>query len=79
MSNESIKILAVDDDPDVLEIIEYNLKNEGYDVYTASNGEEALLKAEHLNPDLIILDIMMPKLDGIETCKRLRKIEKLKD
>lgn len=79
MSNSKIKILAVDDEPDVLEIIEYNLKAEGYQVFLANNGEEALQKVEAIKPDLIILDIMMPKLDGIETCKRLRKMEQFKD
>lgn len=72
MSNHPIKILVVDDEPDILEIIEYNLKKEGYDVYLASNGEECLKIAKDLKPHLIILDIMMPRLDGIETCKRLR-------
>jgi two-component system alkaline phosphatase synthesis response regulator PhoP len=79
MNNSKIKILAVDDEHDVLEIIEYNLKTEGYQVFLAQNGEEALKKAIEIKPDLIILDIMMPKLDGMETCKRLRKMEQFKD
>lgn len=73
------KILAVDDEPDILEIIAYNLAKEGYDVATASNGVDAIKTAKEFRPDLIILDIMMPKMDGIETCRQLREIDKLKD
>lgn len=73
------KILAVDDEPDILEIIAYNLNKEGYDVSTANNGVDAVKMARENKPDLIILDIMMPKQDGIETCRQLREIEKLKD
>jgi len=72
MDTKAKKILIADDEPDILEIIEYNLKNEGYEVYTASNGDEALTKAKHLKPDLIILDIMMPRKTGIEVCEILR-------
>jgi two-component system alkaline phosphatase synthesis response regulator PhoP len=72
------KILAVDDEPDILEIIAYNLAKEGYDVATASNGVDAIKIAKEFRPDLIILDIMMPKMDGIETCRQIREIEKLK-
>ena len=72
MDIKAQKILIADDEPDILEIIEYNLKNEGYEVYTASNGDEALTKAKHLKPDLIILDIMMPRKTGIEVCEILR-------
>lgn len=79
MSNPKIKILVVDDEPDIIELIEYNLLKEGYDVYTATNGEEALLKVKEIKPDLIVLDIMMPKLDGIETCRQIRAIDSLKD
>lgn len=73
----SKKILIVDDDPDIREILTYNLKKENYLVFTASNGKEALEKAQQLVPDLILLDIMMPEMDGIETCQELRKLSTL--
>ena len=66
------KILLVDDEPDILEILEYNLTKEGYEVATASNGEEGLKQADAIQPDLIILDIMMPVMDGVEVCRQLR-------
>jgi two-component system alkaline phosphatase synthesis response regulator PhoP len=66
------RILIADDEPDILEIINYNLSKEGYEVYTAKDGNEALDRAKLLNPDLIILDIMMPKKTGIEVCNILR-------
>lgn len=66
------KILLVDDEPDILEILKYNLKKEGYDVATAGNGEEGIKQAEEFQPDLIILDIMMPVMDGVEVCRQLR-------
>ncbi|MEM6769832.1 MAG: response regulator transcription factor [Bacteroidota bacterium] len=66
------KILLVDDEPDILEILKYNLKKEGYEVATAGNGEEGLRRAEEFQPDLIILDIMMPVMDGVEVCRQLR-------
>ena len=66
------KILIADDEPDILEIIQYNLQSEGYEVATAKNGDEAIEKAKHFNPDLIILDIMMPGKNGIEVCNILR-------
>ena len=72
MDNEKLKILIVDDEPDILEILKINLKNAGYKVYSASNGKKALKKADLIIPDLIILDIMMPIMDGIETCERQR-------
>lgn len=68
-----MKILLVDDEPDILEFMEYNLKKENYDVFKANNGKEALQKAKQILPDLIILDIMMPEMDGIETCRALRE------
>ncbi len=77
MSDQKAKILLVDDEPDILEIVSYNLKNEGYQVYTAENGEEALKKARKKKPDLVILDVMMPVMDGIETCERMRKMSEL--
>lgn len=66
------KILVVDDEPDILEILAYNLRKEGFQVTTASNGEEGLKKAEEIKPDLIILDIMMPQMDGVEVCRNIR-------
>ena len=66
------KILVADDEPDILEIIQYNLKKEGYDVLTAKDGDDALTKAKQYKPDLIILDIMMPKRTGVEVCEILR-------
>ncbi|MFQ5447784.1 MAG: response regulator transcription factor [Saprospiraceae bacterium] len=69
---EDIKILVVDDEPDILEILSYNLSKEGYTVITASNGEEAVEKAVAEKPKLIILDIMMPQMDGVEVCRSLR-------
>ncbi|MEX0810697.1 MAG: response regulator transcription factor [Chitinophagales bacterium] len=75
----SIKILLVDDEPDILEFMQYNLEKEGYNIYTAENGRDAIKIAEDINPQLIILDIMMPVMDGIETCRELRAIPKLKN
>ncbi|MBE0422441.1 MAG: response regulator transcription factor [Lutibacter sp.] len=72
MKNSDIKILLVDDEPDVLEIVGYNLKNEGYKIYTAKNGIEAVESAKKHEPHLIILDIMMPEMDGIEACEKIR-------
>ena len=66
------KILIADDEPDILEIIQYNLQNEGYEVMTAKNGNEAIEQAKRFTPDLIILDIMMPGKNGIEVCNILR-------
>ena len=72
MKKKDIKILLVDDEPDVIEIIRYNLDQEGYKLYTASDGKEALKKAKKNIPHLIIMDVMMPKMDGIEACEQLR-------
>lgn len=79
MSTGKHKILIVDDEPDIRELIEYNLKKEGYQVYTASNGQEAVTEAKRVLPDLIILDIMMPKMDGIEACRILRTMHEFKN
>lgn len=79
MKKKDIKILLVDDEPDILEIVGYNLSNEGYSVFTAHNGKEALLVAERHQPELILLDIMMPEMDGIETCEKLREKSQFKD
>jgi two-component system alkaline phosphatase synthesis response regulator PhoP len=78
MNNPKQKILIVDDEPDIIELIEYNLKKEGYQVFTASNGLEAIQVAKKSLPDLIILDVMMPKLDGIEACRQLRAMPEFK-
>lgn len=77
MSDHKATILLVDDEPDILEIVGYNLKNEGYQVFTAQNGEEALKKAKKKKPDLVIIDVMMPVMDGIEACERMRKMSEL--
>jgi two-component system alkaline phosphatase synthesis response regulator PhoP len=69
---EKIKILLVDDEPDIIEFMKYNLSREGYEVLTASNGTEALKLNEKHRPQLIILDIMMPAMDGIEACRSIR-------
>ena len=79
MENASIKILLVDDEPDILEFMEYNLKKEGYKVFLAKDGKEALEIAKKEKPQLIILDIMMPVMDGIETCRHLRDIPDLQN
>jgi two-component system alkaline phosphatase synthesis response regulator PhoP len=73
MKKKNIKILLVDDEADVLEIIRYNLEQEGYNVKTASDGQQALVKAKKHQPQLIIMDVMMPHIDGIEACEQLRK------
>ena len=79
MENSAAKILLVDDEPDILEFIGYNLKKEGYAVFYAKNGSEAISIAKKEEPQLIILDIMMPGMDGIETCREIREIEGLKE
>ena len=79
MESKGKKILIADDEPDILEIVHYNLKLEGYEVYTAKDGDDALVKAKQLKPDLIILDIMMPKKTGVEVCSILRTQPAFKD
>jgi two-component system alkaline phosphatase synthesis response regulator PhoP len=80
MSNSTKqKILIVDDEPDILELIEYNLKKEGYQVFLARNGQEAVAEAKRSLPDLIVLDIMMPKMDGIEACRIMRTMPEFKN
>ncbi len=79
MKKKDTKILLVDDEPDILEIVGYNLSNEGYQVFTAKNGKEAILKAEKHLPHLIILDVMMPVMDGVEACEKLREIPTLSE
>lgn len=71
------KILLIDDEQDILEILSYNLEKEGYLVFTASNGNEGIKKAKEIIPDIILLDVMMPEKDGIETCQELRTIKEL--
>src|SRR5690625_2214586 len=77
MENKEIQILLVDDEPDILEILDYNLSKEAYQITTANNGKKALKKAKKINPHLVILDMMMPGMDGIETCKKLREIPEM--
>ncbi len=79
MSSNKQKILVVDDEPDILDLIEYNLKKEGYHVITAINGQQAVAEAKKHLPDLIILDIMMPKMDGIEACRIMRGMPEFKN
>jgi len=77
MKNEKQKILLVDDDPDILEFLSYNLKKEGYKIYTEKNGKKGLQTAILKKPHLIILDVMMPESDGIETCEEIRNTPSL--
>jgi two-component system alkaline phosphatase synthesis response regulator PhoP len=79
MDNSTIKILLVDDEPDILEFMEYNLKKEGYQVLLAGNGKEAVDIAKREKPQLVILDIMMPVMDGIEACRTMRDMPDLKN
>lgn len=76
---EKHKILIVDDEPDILEFMQYNLEKEGFEVFLASSGKQALEVAKHELPDLIMLDVMMPGMDGIETCRELRNDPRLRD
>ena len=79
METGDIKILIVDDEADILEIITYSLENAGYKIYTAKNGIEAVDKASMIKPDLIVLDVMMPEMDGIEACEIIRNNPKTKN
>lgn len=79
MESKGKKILIADDEPDILEIIQYNLQKEGYEVATARDGDDALVKAKAGQPDLIVLDIMMPKKNGVEVCEILRAQPNFKD
>jgi two-component system alkaline phosphatase synthesis response regulator PhoP len=79
MKNKNIKILLVDDEQDILEIVGYNLSLEGYQVITASNGKDAIAKAKRELPHLIIMDVMMPEMDGIEACENIRKFPELEN
>ena len=79
MKKKDIKILLVDDEPDILEILSYNLSSEGYNVFTANNGVEGVAKAKKKQPHLIILDVMMPEMDGIEACEIIRNTKGLEN
>lgn len=76
---EKYKILLVDDEPDILEFLGYNLEKEGYEVHTCNNGKDGLARAIAIEPHLIILDVMMPEMDGIETCREIRQVPELKN
>ena len=77
MKKKDIRILLVDDDADILEIVGYNLAQEGYQISTAINGRDAIAKAKKVLPHLIIMDVMMPEMDGMEACENIRKIPEL--
>lgn len=77
MSLKKEKILLVDDEPDIIDLVSYNLEKEGYIIETADNGRDAIEIAKEFIPDLILLDVMMPEMDGVETCVRLREIDTL--
>lgn len=77
--SDKIKILIADDEPDILEFLQYNLEREGYEIILAENGREAINKAKANHPQMILLDIMMPELDGIEACRELRNLPDFKN
>src|SRR6056297_705719 len=79
MNWNEFKVLMVDDEQDILEFLSYNLRNEGFEIYTATNGTDALKIASEVNPHLVLLDVMMPEMDGIETCEEIRKIPELEN
>lgn len=79
MKNEDLKILLVDDEPDIIELVGYHLKKEGYQVKSANNGVEALKIAQEMIPHLILLDIMMPEMDGMEACEKIRNTKSLEN
>ncbi|QQS50795.1 MAG: response regulator transcription factor [Bacteroidota bacterium] len=77
MENQEYEVLIVDDEPDIVEFLSYNLKREGFKIQIATNGRDAIRLASNHIPHLILLDVMMPEMDGIETCERLREIKTL--
>lgn len=77
--NKNIKILLIDDEQDILDFLSYNLKKEGYQIHTALNGKDGISIAKKIIPNLIVIDVMMPDMDGIETCRELRENINLKD
>jgi len=79
MNTKNFKILLVDDESDILEFLKYNINKEGFEVHTASNGKEAIEIAKKITPHLILLDVMMPEMDGIETCEIMRQDKKLQN
>ncbi len=79
MSKNNYRILLVDDEADIIEFLTYNLEREGFNIYSATNGEAAISLANEVKPHLILLDVMMPKMDGIETCEQIRSLPDLKD
>ncbi|MET0463209.1 MAG: response regulator transcription factor [Chitinophagaceae bacterium] len=79
MENKARKVLIADDEPDILEILKYNLTGEGYEVVTAKDGDEAIEKARRTQPDLVVLDVMMPRKTGVEVCQILRAQAAFKD
>jgi two-component system alkaline phosphatase synthesis response regulator PhoP len=79
MESSGHKILLVDDEPDVLEFLGYNLEKAGYNVTTSLNGKDAIEKAREINPHLILLDVMMPEMDGVETCEQMRQYKELQN
>lgn len=79
MKKRDIKILLVDDEPDILEIVGYNLEQAGYQIFKAENGKDAVRQAQKVKPHLIIMDVMMPEMDGMEACEKIREIPDLKD
>lgn len=79
MDNSNIKILLVDDEPDILDFVSYNLQSEGYKVATAASGKAGVAKAREFKPDLILLDVMMPEMDGIEACDQIRRLSGLEN
>ncbi len=79
MKKKDIRILLVDDEPDILEIVGYNLEQAGYQIFKAENGKLAVKQAQKVKPHLIIMDVMMPEMDGMEACEKIREIPELKD
>ncbi len=73
MSPQDTRLLIVDDEPDIVEFLTYNLKREGYHIYTTNNGKDAIKMAQKINPHMVLLDVMMPEMDGIETCEKIRE------